>query len=129
MTKHADERPAVSNRKLRVLDGQHRQTKVVELMALTETGRGLGDVERAEAELQRAERTLAKYDATVFVGLRTVVYDAAIERVEDDGETTIELPKLPELLASAAVARCLLPVRLRGQEIKAMRQIIEAHAI
>jgi DNA-binding transcriptional regulator YiaG len=111
MKKHADGRPEVSNQKLRVLDRQHRQKTVVELAAL--------------AEDEHAQRTLAIYDATVFVGLRTVVYDAAIERVEDDGETTIELPKLPELLASAAVSRCLLPVRLRGPEIKAMRRIMK----
>lgn len=125
MTKHADGRPEVSNQKLRVLDGQHRQTNVVELVALSEIERTLGDVGCAEVEVKRAERTLAMYDATVFVGLRTVVYDAAIERIEDDGETTVELPKLPELLASAAVSRCLLPVRLRGPEIKAMRRIMK----
>jgi DNA-binding transcriptional regulator YiaG len=124
MKKHADERPPVSKKGLRVLDGQHRQTNVVELIAVNEIERALGNVERAEAELKHAERTLEMYDATVFVGLRTVVYDAAIECVED-GETTIELPKLPELLASAAVSRCLLPVRLRGHEIKAMRRIMK----
>lgn len=125
MTKHADGRADVSNQKLRVLDGQHRKAKVVELTALTHIEAAINDGGRAEAEIKRAERTLAVYDATVFVGLRTVVYDAAIERAEDDGETTIELPKLPELLASAAVSRCLLPVRLRGHEIKAMRRIMK----
>ena len=125
MKKHADERPEVSKEELRVLDGQHRRAKVVELSALAEIKRATGDLERAEAKLKQVERTLAKYDATVFVGLRTVVYNAAIERVEEDGETTIELPKLPELLASAAVSRCLLPVRLRGPEIRAMRRIMK----
>lgn len=110
---------------MRVLDGQHRRTNVVEMAALAEIGRATADQERTEAKLEEIERTLTMYDATVFVGLRTVVYDAAIARIEDDGETTIELPKLPELLASAAVSRCLLPVRLRGSEIKAMRRIMK----
>jgi DNA-binding transcriptional regulator YiaG len=71
------------------------------------------------------EKVLPVYDATVFVGLRTIVLNAAIERVEDDGEVTIELPKLHELVASAAVARCLIPVRLRGSEMRAMRKIMK----
>jgi DNA-binding transcriptional regulator YiaG len=70
-------------------------------------------------------KTVPVYDATVFVGLRTTVYDAAIERVEDDGEVTIELPKLQELLAASAVARCLIPIKLRGSEIKTMRKIMK----
>jgi DNA-binding transcriptional regulator YiaG len=104
MTKHADERPGVSCGKLRALDGEHRRE----------------NIEKIESE-----KTLATYDATVFVGLRTIIYDAAIERIEDDGDVTIELPKLPKLLASAAVARCLMPIKLRGSEIKAMRRIMK----
>jgi DNA-binding transcriptional regulator YiaG len=76
--------------------------------------------------LDRAtEKVLPVYDATVFVGLRTIVYNAAIERVEDDGEMTVELPKLHELAAAAAVARCLMPIKLRGAEIRAMRRIMK----
>lgn len=71
------------------------------------------------------ERTLPIYDATVFVGLKTTVYDAAIKSIDDDGEEVIELPKMPELLASATVARCLMPIKLRGYEIKAMRRIMK----
>ena len=69
------------------------------------------------------ERVLPEYDATALVGLRTLVTNAAIERVED-GEATVELPKLDELLGAAAIARCLLPVKLRGWEIKAIRHIL-----
>jgi DNA-binding transcriptional regulator YiaG len=69
------------------------------------------------------ERVLAEYDATALVGLRTLVTNAAIERIEND-EIAVELPKLDELLAAAAIARCLLPVKLRGQEIKAIRHIL-----
>jgi DNA-binding transcriptional regulator YiaG len=79
---------------------------------------------RTNNEKVESGKTLPVYDATVFVGLRTTVYDAAIERVEDDGEVTIELPKLQELLAAAAVTRCLMPVKLRGAEIKTMRRIM-----
>jgi DNA-binding transcriptional regulator YiaG len=69
------------------------------------------------------ERVLDEYDATPIIGLRTVVRGAAIERASD-GDVTIELPKLPELLAAAAVSRCLMPIRLRGWEIKAIRKIM-----
>ena len=60
------------------------------------------------------ERVLPRYDATAHVGLNAVVYDAAIERVDKSGEETIELPKPRELRASVAVARCLMPIKLRG---------------
>jgi hypothetical protein len=56
----------------------------------------------------RGKRVLLVYDASAFVGLQTIVYNAAIERQEDDGEVTIELPKLPELMAAAAISRCLM---------------------
>jgi DNA-binding transcriptional regulator YiaG len=69
-------------------------------------------------------RTLERYDASALVGLRTMVEDAAIEHIEADGEKTIELPKMRELLAAAAVCRCLMPYTLRGKEIKAMRKIM-----
>src|SRR5258708_2388999 len=70
------------------------------------------------------ERTLEKYDATVHVGLRTIVCRAAIERTDADGEETIELPKPRQLRASVAMARCLMPVRLKGDEIKAVQKIM-----
>jgi DNA-binding transcriptional regulator YiaG len=101
MTKNADERRAASTGGLRVVECSE------------EGDRGTRD------------ETLPVYDATVFVGLKTIVYDAAIEHVDDDGEEVIELPKMPELLASAAVARCLMPIKLRGHEIKAMRRIMK----
>jgi DNA-binding transcriptional regulator YiaG len=125
MKKHADERLRVSNDELSVRDGQHRMTNVVELCAPAEKERVTSERGRDETEQKDITTRLAVYDATVFVGLRTVVYDAAIEHIEEDGERTIELPKMPELLASAAVARCLLPMRLRGFEIKAIRRIMK----
>ena len=68
---------------------------------------------------------LADYDATPLVGLRTLVKDTAVERKAENGEITIELPKLRELLAAAAVTRCLMPIRLRGAEMKAMRKTMK----
>ena len=67
---------------------------------------------------------MESYDATPFVGLRTIVQQAAIERVEKDGEETIQMPKERELRASAAIARCLMPIKLQGHEIRAMRKIM-----
>ncbi|MGN6147479.1 MAG: helix-turn-helix domain-containing protein [Rhizomicrobium sp.] len=69
------------------------------------------------------ELLLEIYDATVHVGLRTIIHNAAIQRTEGD-EETIEVPKQRELRASVAVARCLMPIKLRGHEIKAMRKIL-----
>ena len=71
------------------------------------------------------ETRLHVYDATPLVGMGTLVYDAAIERVDADGERSVELPKLSELLASAAIIRCLAPARLRGAEIRAVRKIMK----
>jgi DNA-binding transcriptional regulator YiaG len=68
---------------------------------------------------------LDEYDATTLVGLRTFVKNAAVEHRDVDGEISIELPKLRELLATAAVIRCLMPIRLRGSEIKAIRKILK----
>lgn len=98
MTKHGDMPENRAPGEVRVLDGQHRVNAI--------------------------KRILESYDATPHVGLRTVVCNAAIERVDADGEETIELPKPRELRASAAVVRCLLPIKLRGWEIKAMRKIM-----
>jgi DNA-binding transcriptional regulator YiaG len=101
MINHADERrKGVSGGGLRVVDGGHRRDTI-------------------------KEKELPVYDATVFVGLRTIVMDAAIERIEDDGEATIELPKPHELVAAAAIERCLIPVKLRGTEVKVMRKIMK----
>jgi DNA-binding transcriptional regulator YiaG len=71
-----------------------------------------------------SENVLAEFDATALVGLRTCVMNAAIERIDGNGERTVEVPKLRELAASTAVERCLLPIRIRGAELKAMRKIM-----
>lgn len=71
------------------------------------------------------QQVLEEYDATPVVGLRTITRNAAIERRDENGEITVELPKLRELLASAAIVRCLMPIRLRGAEVKAMRKAMK----
>ena len=92
----ADRMPKVRPKPLHVIDGQHRMKAI--------------------------EQIIGEYDATPLVGLHTIVIDAAIKRVDENGEETIELPKLRDLIAAAAIMRCLMPIRLRGSEMKAMRK-------
>lgn len=98
MKKHTQETPIRPRAELRVLDGQHRADEIV--------------------------KRLQEYDVSALVGLNAVVCDAAVERVDERGERTVEIPKLRELSASVAISRCLMPIRLRGKEIKAMRKIL-----
>jgi DNA-binding transcriptional regulator YiaG len=69
-------------------------------------------------------RRLASYEATALVGLRVHVANAVIEHVDEAGEVFIEIPRLDELSAAAAVARCLRALRLRGWELRAIRKIM-----
>jgi DNA-binding transcriptional regulator YiaG len=103
MSKHNDKPNENGSGTVCVLDGEHRVASIKEAIR---------------------ERILESYDATAHVGLRTVVCNAAIERVDANGEETIELPKQRELRASAAIVRCLTPDKLQGWEIKAMRKIM-----
>ncbi len=75
--------------------------------------------------VEAVTRHIDEYDATALVGLHTLVKNAAIETQDKNGEVTVELPKLRELLAAAAVMRCLVPIRLRGAEMKAMRKTMK----
>ena len=59
-------------------------------------------------------RILGHYDATPHIGLNVIVYNSAIERTDETGEQTIELPKQRELRATAAVLRCLMPEQLQA---------------
>lgn len=70
-----------------------------------------------------AARTLERADVSDLIGLRVVVLNAAREISENGGETSIEIPDLEALSAAAALARALLPVRLRGRELRAIRHI------
>jgi DNA-binding transcriptional regulator YiaG len=67
--------------------------------------------------------THAEHDVSDLIGLKVVVINAAIEVTDKDGETTIQVPNIEKASAAAALARCLMPVRLRGHELKAIRRI------
>lgn len=69
------------------------------------------------------QQILDRFDATKVVGLRVYVENAAVQEKDATGEITVEIPQLKGLLASAAVSRCLMPIRLRGHEIRAIRKI------
>ncbi|MDP2374059.1 DNA-binding transcriptional regulator [Reyranella sp.] len=70
---------------------------------------------------------LERYDATSLIGLSVVLINGAREIVEtDDGrtETYVEVLDIEEASAAAAMARCLMPQKLRGPEIRAIRKIV-----
>ncbi len=69
------------------------------------------------------KQTLPEHDVSDLVGLRVIVKDAAIKSIDGEGEETIEIPHLSTLSAAAAVTRCLMPIRLRGAELRAIRRI------
>lgn len=80
---------------------------------------------RAESKDRNvAQSVLPEYDATPLVGLRVVVISSAIESVDEAGEKWVEVPRIKELMAAAAVQRCLTPIKLRGWEIKAIRKVM-----
>ena len=83
---------------------------------------------RAIRERNMAVRTerggvIERYDASHLIGLNVVVMNAARCIVDDDGEEYVNVPMIDELAQAAAVARCLLPVRIKGEEMKAIRKI------
>lgn len=81
-------------------------------------GRNLG---RRQASKPGAP--LASFDATPLIGLSVTVLNAAETMIDEDGEELVRIPHLPELAATAAMARCLTPIRLRGSELRAIRKI------
>jgi DNA-binding transcriptional regulator YiaG len=91
---------------------------------MTKKNKPDGEIHVLDRPRGASTKVLDVYDATVHVGLRTIVRGAAIERIDTAGEETIELPKQRELRAAAAVARCLMAEKLQGSEIKAMRKIM-----
>ena len=97
MTKHADEKATRPTAEVCVLD--HARRPVANSNAMYE------------------------YDATSLIGLRVIAHHAAVVTGSGEDEA-VELPKLDELMAAAAVMRCLMPERLRGHEVRAMRKIL-----
>jgi DNA-binding transcriptional regulator YiaG len=90
-----------------------------------ERPKGVFRVIEGQHRAEAIKQIIEEYDVTPLVGLNTVVSNAAIETKDENGEVTVELPKLRELLASAAIMRCLMPIRLRGSEMKAMRKAMK----
>jgi len=72
-----------------------------------------------------AERrqTLEMHDVSDLIGLRVIVANAVQEVIDDDNETSVEVPDIESLSAAAAVVRCLTPIRLLGAELRAIRKI------
>ncbi|MDF0581603.1 helix-turn-helix domain-containing protein [Bradyrhizobium yuanmingense] len=125
MNKHADERLPLSIKAARALEVQRKSTNVLMLLAAKDREQVERELSEREVVTTTQEVKLAVFDASTFTGLRTIVYDAAIERIDDEGERSIELPKLTDLVASAAIVRCLMPERLRGSEIRSIRRIMK----
>jgi|SRR5262245_6981474 len=71
---------------------------------------------------------LERYDVTALIGLPVIVLHSAWEIVEtkEDGEsqTRVHVPDPETLAAAATILRCLMPRRLRGAEIRAIRKIL-----
>lgn len=68
-------------------------------------------------------RIIELYDASPLIGLRVTIVRAAIETTDEAGEKYIEMPNIETAAAASAVVRCLMPIRLRGSEIRAIRKI------
>lgn len=66
---------------------------------------------------------LSLHDVSDLIGLHVKVAGAVREIVEPGGEVSYEVPDIRQLAYAAAVARCLLPARLRGAEMRAIRRI------
>ena len=74
--------------------------------------------------MNERRQTLKEHDVTDLIGLRVIVANTAHEIIDDDGEVTTEVPDIKALSAAAAIGRCLLPVRLQGSELRAIRRIV-----
>jgi DNA-binding transcriptional regulator YiaG len=68
-------------------------------------------------------QALKEHDVTDLIGFRVIVANTAHEIIDDDGEVTTEIPDIKALSAAAAVGRCLMPARLQGSELRAIRRI------
>lgn len=70
---------------------------------------------------------IPRYDASALVGLNVVLVNGAKEIIEVNGDheqvSYVEVPNLEELSAAAALVRCMMPQKLLGSEIRALRKI------
>lgn len=74
-------------------------------------------------EMSETRQTLAEHDATKLIGLRAIVAHTAQQIVDESGDISVEIPDIQELAVAAAVARCMLPIKLRGEELRVIRKI------
>ena len=77
-----------------------------------------------ESDMGRRAEVLESYDATHLIGLRVMVLQSAVRTGDEDGEECVEIPRIDNLAKSATVARCLMPLRLKSAELKAIRRIL-----
>lgn len=70
---------------------------------------------------------LAHYEEDLL-GIPVVLKNAVIREVDAAGDETIEVPDLDGLTAAVAVARCRLPVKLAGAELRFFRKALEMTA-
>lgn len=70
------------------------------------------------------KKVLEMHDVSDLVGFRVCVTNAAEVIIDQHGNEYIEVPETNELLAAAAMVRCLMAVKLRGPELRAIRHIM-----
>lgn len=68
---------------------------------------------------------LERYEEDLL-GIPVVLRNAVIRETDaETGETTYTIPDMRGLVAAVAMARCLLPVKLSGRDIKFLRKALE----
>ena len=72
---------------------------------------------------QATRERLALHDVSDLIGLHVFVANAVRKIEEPDKEITYEVPDPKQLSCAAAVLRCLMPIKLRGSELRTIRRI------
>lgn len=67
------------------------------------------------------ERKVDRYEDELM-GIPVIIENAVVEYTDADGEKSYAIPDEPQLIASMAVARALMPKKLTGKEIRFMRK-------
>lgn len=70
-------------------------------------------------------QAIEEHDVTDLIGLRVLVASTAHKLIGEDGVVSFEVPDIEALAIAAAVGRCLMPIRLRGSELRTIRKIAE----
>lgn len=69
------------------------------------------------------EKLIERYKYELL-GIPVFVVNAAIQYTDSDGESYVGIPDEEQLIAAMAVARCLLPKKLTGNEIRFLRKAL-----